>query len=207
MRAELVKLHRELRSTIVYVTHDQVEAMTLGDRIVVLEAGRVRQVGTPLQLYHRPTNLFVAGFIGSPRMNFLKVEVTDAGPDGVVVQNIDLPPTLIPVRPGNISPGDAVILGIRPENLTLPGDAAVRIKGLVELVERLGRETGVRVTTGSGVPLDGVVDGAAAVVAQAPLVLGFSPKDCHVFDKEGQALERRAVPAMADAFRQGGHQG
>ena len=201
MRAELVKLHRELRSTIVYVTHDQVEAMTLGDRIVVLESGLVKQVGTPLQLYHRPTNLFVAGFIGSPRMNFIKVEVAAVGPEGVTVKSSDFPPTLIPVRPGKLIAGEAPILGVRPENLTLPTSRAVQIEGVVELVERLGRETGVRVMTKGGVALDEVVDGATSVVAQSPLTLGFSPEACHLFDAEGRALERRAVPEIADAFR------
>ena len=151
MRAELVKLHRELRSTIVYVTHDQVEAMTLGDRIVVLEAGVVKQVGSPLELYHRPTNLFVAGFIGSPRMNFIKVEVAAVGDEGVTVKSADLPPTLIPVHPGKLS---AAIRGHarRPAGERDPARAAgsVRIEGVVELVERLGRETGVRVTTKGG---------------------------------------------------------
>jgi len=199
MRAELVRLHRELRSTIVYVTHDQVEAMTLGDRIVVLEAGLVKQVGSPLQLYHRPSNLFVAGFIGSPRMNFIKVEVAAAGPAGVTVKSADLPSTLIPVNPEKLSAGDGATLGIRPENLTRLTAGATRIEGVVELVERLGRETGVRVMTKGGVALDGIVDGATSVVAQSPLTLGFQPEACHLFDSEGQALERRFVPEIAGA--------
>ena len=201
MRAELVKLHRELRSTIVYVTHDQVEAMTLGDRIVVLEAGLVKQVGAPLELYHRPKNLFVAGFIGSPRMNFVKVEVAAVGDEGVTVTSADLAPTLIPVRPGKLTIGSAATLGVRPESVTLPGAGAVRVEGVVELVERLGRETGVRLTTRGGVALDAIVDGATPVAAQSPLVLGFAAEACHVFDGEGQALERRIVPEIADASR------
>ena len=160
MRAEIVKLHRELRSTMVYVTHDQVEAMTLGDRIVVLDAGVVKQVGSPLELYHRPTNLFVAGFIGSPRMNFVKVEVAVVGDEGVTVKSADLPPTLIPVRPGKLNVGAAAILGVRPESVTLPAAGMVRVEGVVELVERLGRETGVRMTTKDGLALDAIVDGA-----------------------------------------------
>jgi multiple sugar transport system ATP-binding protein len=175
--------------------------MTLGDRIVVLEAGLVRQVGAPLELYHRPSNLFVAGFIGSPRMNFIRVQVAAVGTEGVAVRSDDFSRALIPVRPGNLSEGAVATLGVRPENLTLPAPGAIPIKGTVELVERLGRETGVRVTTRSGVALDAVVDGAAAVVAQSPLVLGFKPDACHLFDSGGQALERLAVPQIADAFR------
>jgi multiple sugar transport system ATP-binding protein len=207
MRAELVKLHRELRSTIVYVTHDQVEAMTLGDRIVVLEAGVVKQVGSPLELYHRPRNLFVAGFIGSPRMNFIDVEVAAIGDQGVTVRSADLPPTLIPVRPIRLSVGSEATLGVRPETVTLAGPGAVRIEGVVELVERLGRETGVRVKTKGGLALDAIVDGAMSVVAQSPLVVGFAPEACHMFDHEGQALERRVVPEIAGAFRRRDDQG
>jgi multiple sugar transport system ATP-binding protein len=200
MRAELVKLHRDLRSTIVYVTHDQVEAMTLGDRIVVLEAGLVRQVGSPLQLYHRPANLFVAGFIGSPRMNFVKVEVTAVSSEGVTVKSRDISPTLVPVQPGKLGAGDAATLGVRPENLSLPGAGRAQIEGMVELVERLGRETGVRVTTKGGVALDAIIDGATPVAAESSLVLGFTPEACHLFDAQGQALVRQAVPEIADAL-------
>ncbi len=201
MRAELLKLHRELRSTIIYVTHDQVEAMTLGDRIVVLEAGVVKQVGSPLELYHRPRNMFVAGFIGSPRMNFIEVEVAAIGDQGVTVKSADLPPTLIPVRPINLSLRSAATLGVRPESVTLPGPGSVRIEGVIELVERLGRETGLRVTTKFGLALDAIVDGATSVAAQSRLVLGFTPEACHLFDAEGQAFERRVVPEIADALR------
>ena len=200
MRAELVKLHRDLRSTIVYVTHDQVEAMTLGDRIVVLEAELVRQVGSPLQLYHRPANLFVAGFIGSPRMNFVKVDVAAVGSEGVTVKSGDIPPTLIPVHPGKLGAGDAATLGVRPENLSLPRAGGAQIEGMVELVERLGRETGVRVKTKGGVALDAIIDGATPVAAQSRLVLGFTPEACHLFDAEGRALVRQAVPDIADAL-------
>jgi multiple sugar transport system ATP-binding protein len=206
MRAELVKLHGELRSTVVYVTHDQIEAMTLGDRIVVLDQGAVKQVGSPLQLYHRPTNLFVAGFIGSPRMNFIEVEVAAVGDEGVTVRSADLPPTLIPVRPRRLDAGSPATLGIRPESVTLPAAGAVRIEGVVELVERLGRETGVRVTTKAGVALDAILDGATSVTERSPLLLGFAPESCHLFDRDGQALERRAVPEVADASsRRAGH--
>jgi multiple sugar transport system ATP-binding protein len=199
MRAELARLHRELRCTIVYVTHDQVEAMTLADRIVVLQAGNVMQVGAPLQLYHRPANAFVAGFIGSPRMNFIPVEVASVGPDGATVSGPELPPTLAPTRVDGLAPGDKATLGVRPEHLNLPTEGATAIEGVVELVERLGRETGVRVRTASGLALDAIVDGAATVAAGERLAVGFRPDACHLFNAEGRALERRFAPQIVDA--------
>ena len=201
MRAELIRLHRELRSTIIYVTHDQVEAMTLADRIVVLDAGKVMQVGTPLQLYHRPANLFVAGFIGSPRMNFIPVEVASAGAEGATVGNSDLQSMLAPTAIDGLSAGDKATLGVRPEHLNLFTEGSTKIEGVVELVERLGRETGVRVTTKSGLTLDAIVDGAEGVAAGAPLALGFRPAACHLFTSAGRALERRVVPEIADVLR------
>ena len=100
-RAEIAKLHHDLGATMIYVTHDQVEAMTLADKIVVLEAGIVRQVGSLLGLYHRPSNMFVAGFIGSPKMNFMNVEAVSALAKGVTVKSADFTKQLIPVNPGN----------------------------------------------------------------------------------------------------------
>jgi multiple sugar transport system ATP-binding protein len=199
MRAEILRLHRELKSTVVYVTHDQVEAMTLGDRIVVMNRGEVQQVGAPLQLYHRPTNMFVAGFIGSPRMNFLDIEVAGIEPGGVTVKNADLAPTLIPVRGEGLAVGDKGTLGLRPEDLTLPRGGDVELRGAVELVERLGRETGLRLTTPGGAALEAIVDGAAPVAVQTFVAVAFRPEACHLFDREGRALERRSVPDIAEA--------
>jgi multiple sugar transport system ATP-binding protein len=204
-RAEILRLHRELKSTVVYVTHDQVEAMTLGDRIVVMDRGEVQQVGAPLQLYHRPANMFVAGFIGSPRMNFLDVEVAGVGPAGVTVTNADLPPTLIPVRAEGLVVGDRGTLGLRPEDL-LPRGGDVQLRGTVELVERLGRETGLRLTTPGGATLEAIVDGAAPVAAQTSVAVAFRPEACHLFDRGGRALERRLVPDIAGSLVAGAPQ-
>src|SRR5690606_8747034 len=113
MRLEIAKLHEQLGATMIYVTHDQVEAMTLADRIVVLRAGQVEQVGTPLELYDNPDNLFVAGFIGSPRMNFIRAQ---AQSDGTITlpdfENAAVPVTLKQSLP----PGDDLLIGIRPEH-------------------------------------------------------------------------------------------
>ena len=133
MRKELAKLHAEIGGTMVYVTHDQVEAMTLADRIVVLRAGRVEQVGTPMELYFKPANRFVAGFLGSPMMNFLPVTQAENGlrlPDG----------TILPV-PEGLAAGDITEIGIRPDHITptQPGGGLFDIR--VALTEELGGET------------------------------------------------------------------
>src|SRR3954470_24353097 len=136
-RKELAALHTKIGGTMIYVTHDQVEAMTLADRIVVLQGGRIEQIGTPLELYNHPTNLFVAGFIGSPRMNLLPAR---AGGSGTVVlgeagQRIE---TGRSVGPGE---GAAVTLGIRPEHIALAAEGESGLSIAVDLVERLGGES------------------------------------------------------------------
>ena len=126
----------------IYVTHDQVEAMTLADKIVVLRAGEVMQVGSPLELYHNPANQFVAGFLGSPKMNFLEVEVKEAGDGRVTVASPALEPVSIPHAVGHVPRRRRAILGVRPQFLH-PGQFADRghLHGHVRLVERLGTET------------------------------------------------------------------
>ena len=131
MRLEIARLHQRLGATMVYVTHDQVEAMTLADRIVVFNDGRIEQVGTPMDLYETPANRFVAGFIGAPAMNFLPVRVTEA--------RLEVPgmePT--PAPPGKEA---AIELGVRPEHLAVVERSTADLAGEVELIERLGAET------------------------------------------------------------------
>ena len=122
-RLEIAKLHRDLGATMIYVTHDQVEAMTLASKIVVLNHGRIEQVGAPLELYRHPRNLFVAGFIGSPRMNFIKGQVLRV--EGIIA-TIGFAGTeaALPVKPGSLKPGDAVTVGIRPEHMEAGGEAS-----------------------------------------------------------------------------------
>lgn len=144
MRAEIKRLHRRLGVTSIYVTHDQVEAMTLADRIVVMNAGRIEQVGTPMELFLNPANTFVAGFLGSPPMNQIKAVVAD-GPDGPVArfgeQSLLLPPDLA------TSEGRDIILGIRPEYISLDeGRTATRATIGVDLVETLGSEALIHAT-------------------------------------------------------------
>lgn len=111
MRIELARLHDRLNATMIYVTHDQVEAMTLADKIVVLRDGRVEQMGSPLELYHHPVNRFVAGFIGSPTMNFIDVKVKSTGSDGVTVELSNGNTVTVPVTAAGMEPGGALVLG------------------------------------------------------------------------------------------------
>ena len=151
MRREIGRLHRELGTTMIYVTHDQVEAMTLGDRIAVMSAGRLQQVDTPLGLYERPTNLFVAGFIGSPPMNLIPgtVPSTEGGQGGRGFRSNtgDVSLALDDADAPQLPDGLPLTLGLRPEALRVGGEHAP-IRGRVDLVEPLGSETLVHVEVG-----------------------------------------------------------
>jgi len=139
MRLQIARLHEQMRATMIYVTHDQVEAMTMADRIVVLRAGHVEQVGTPLELYHHPDNLFVAGFIGSPKMNFIEGTLREGRADAAVVEVAGQTITL-PVDASRGVAGSTVTLGMRPEDLGEPtGDFTVPMD--VDVAERLGGST------------------------------------------------------------------
>jgi multiple sugar transport system ATP-binding protein len=138
-RAEITRLHRDIKTTMIYVTHDQVEAMTMADKIVVLRAGRVEQVGSPLELFDRPRNLFVAGFLGSPRMNIIKGTVSSVSAEGVVVDagyGVHLP-TLI--DPASVKQGQDVLVGVRPSHFTVTQGQGLPFE--VQYHESLGTET------------------------------------------------------------------
>ncbi len=199
-RAEIAKLHADLNATMIYVTHDQVEAMTLADRIVVLEAGNVRQIGTPLELYHLPETIFVAGFIGSPKMNFFAVDVTSVSAAGVTVAQAGLDAVLIPVEGAEIRQGDRLVLGIRPEHLgTAAAPASVDVT--VQLVERLGHETIVQTVARGGQGVTGLLGGEVMVSAGQDLTLHFAPETAHLFREDGLALRRRIVPEIVAMTR------
>lgn len=190
MRIELARLHERLNATMIYVTHDQVEAMTLAHKIVVLRDGRVEQVGSPLELYHHPVNRFVAGFIGSPTMNFFEVKTVAADGDGVSVQLDNGAVVKVPVIDENLDEGSQLILGIRPEHLH--PDAQGLIDGEIMVVERLGGETYLYVEFGkAGEFLVSQAGGASAVRTHDNVKLGFNPADAHLFTADGLALKRR----------------
>ncbi|AQZ50295.1 ABC transporter ATP-binding protein [Martelella mediterranea] len=189
MRIELTRLHHDLAATMIYVTHDQVEAMTMADRIVVLNAGDIAQVGAPLELYHKPRNLFVAGFIGNPPMNLLKVTCTGADQSGVTVE-YDGKSLTVPVEPRDGLVGETLTLGIRPEHTVLGGgELAITIKPTV--IERLGINTIAYAALGEGKTFCSLTSGSAPVRVDEDVVIGINAADCHLFDGDGNALERR----------------
>nr|GFA06286.1 sulfate ABC transporter ATP-binding subunit, chloroplastic [Tanacetum cinerariifolium] len=188
MRIEIARLHADLQATMVYVTHDQVEAMTLADKIVVLNKGCIEQVGSPLELYHHPRNRFVAGFIGSPQMSFLPVTAVAADATGVQVSLPGGGRLRVPVKGEQIKAGDALTLGLRPEHLSErgEGDAQIQVKALV--VEHLGGETFTHAQTDGGHDLMIKGEGMSTVKAGQLLRVGVQGHRCHLFDAQGQAL-------------------
>ena len=174
MRLEIAKLHHRLKRTMIYVTHDQVEAMTLADRIVVLEFGKIAQVGTPRELYERPANLFVAQFIGSPKMNILPCTTSDGRF------------TLAGGGTGAFS-GDraAVSLGIRPEHIGLVAPGEGHCSGTVEVVEYLGADCFVVVDCGDAGSIMLRTDGDADVHPDQSVGLAFNPDKLNFFDADG----------------------
>ena len=193
MRVELARLHRELQTTMVYVTHDQVEAMTLASRIAVFHAGVIEQVGTPMQLYHHPANLFVAGFIGSPTMNFMPGQLASATAERAEVRLDSGQLVAVQVDARRLPRGATVTLGVRPEHLQAgaqPGDHTVR--GAVQAAEHLGDVTYLYLQV-AGVPQTVV----ARTDPENPLASGdtahlvLPPHRGHLFDAQGLALPRR----------------
>lgn len=193
MRIELAKLHDSLQTTMIYVTHDQVEAMTLADKIVVLQSGIIEQVGSPLELYHHPRNLFVAGFIGSPKMNFLSVSVIAVSDAGTTVKLPGDATVTIPVQPGHLLIGDTATLGIRPEHLHLDSESEPgqgEVKGEVLVVERLGGETYLYVQLASGDNLVVQADGENMNHRHDRILIQINGDLCHLFNLYGEAIPK-----------------
>ncbi|MDO1583129.1 ABC transporter ATP-binding protein [Rhizobium oryzicola] len=184
MRAELASLYARLGTTMIYVTHDQVEAMTLASRIVVLRGGKIEQVGTPQELYERPQNLFVAGFIGSPKINMIE-SALKAGSDGMEVAAKGFQAFKVP----RLDTKDgAITICIRPSSIKL-GEGSVQAQGTVRLVEYLGNETLLHIALNSGQTL--LVSGKATASLKMgdTVTVGFELADLHYFDSKGQRLE------------------
>ncbi|MGV0817723.1 ABC transporter ATP-binding protein [Martelella sp. AMO21009] len=175
MRVEIAKLHRRLGNTMIYVTHDQVEAMTMADKIVVLNNGRIEQVGSPLDLYNAPVNRFVAGFIGSPKMNFLTV---DATPQGIQVGGISLPAPAFSTPPETF--------GIRPEHIRIvPENGGISLgTATVDLVESLGGQTVVYASLADGQALTILLEGQPQVADRIEVFFDFDK--AHFFDADGR---------------------
>jgi multiple sugar transport system ATP-binding protein len=190
MRVELKKLHLRLGTTAIYVTHDQVEAMTLGDRVVVMRDGVVQQVGEPLELYNQPANRFVAGFIGSPAMNFAAVTVTESN-GSLIAENsglrIKLPDETARRLHGQV--GREITLGVRPEDLMVAGDADPDrpcFDAVIEVVEQLGSEILLDMKVGDSVMVASV-EPTVPVKVRDKLRVAIRPSKLHVFDTKTEA--------------------
>ena len=191
MRAEIASLKARLGTTMIYVTHDQVEAMTLADKIVVMHAGRVEQVGTPLDLYRAPANRFVAGFIGSPRMNFLAAVVGAHGRP-VLPSGFTLPASV------ELGGGTAITVGIRAEHLALRQGTEDALPGRIRMVERLGSDTFVHVVLeGQADPVVVRCAGDGALAAGEPAWVSLDGAPLHVFDTSGARVAVRPVVMSA----------
>jgi len=182
MRLEIARLHQRLGATMIYVTHDQVEALTLADRIVVLNGGDIQQVGSPLDLYERPANKFVAQFIGSPTMNVMPVTGGDSGvttADGGLIRLPHLPDSI-----------DAVEMGIRPEHIDVVDADAGHLTGLADVVEHLGSDTNIYVNVDGLGPLMVRKHGNIPVRPGDRIGLRIQPENVHIFAPDGTALRR-----------------
>ena len=188
MRIEITKLHQDLKSTMIYVTHDQVEAMTMADKIVVLHAGIIEQVGSPLALYHRPNNMFVAGFIGSPKMNFIKSSASPAKGGKI---NVSMPggtKIVLNDQGKKVTAGQAVTLGIRPEHITIGEKNDGELKGNLRIAEYLGSETMFYASLADGSDLSVKADGLTSAKQGADIKFGLPAKACHLFDADGMTI-------------------
>ena len=188
MRSQIARLHRELQTTMIFVTHDQVEAMTLADRIVVLNGGKIEQVGTPREVYHRPANLFVASFIGSPAMNLFPARVISQDEGGVVLQLDSGPQLRLPGIAARLAPGEAVTLGLRPERLSVvKGPSPDALEGELILAEHLGGETVLHLSAAHGA-MTVKCEGDFEQVPGDRVEVAMDLAGANLFDAAGQAL-------------------
>jgi len=186
MRVELAKIKSQLNTTVIYVTHDQVEAMTLADKIVVLRDGIIEQVGRPLELYSRPANQFVAGFIGSPKMNFLPCTVAAASAEGVELSIADACSVLSQCieRP---APGTSLTFGVRPEHLQVVAATQSALQGVVAVTERMGGETYLHIAVAQRNVI-AKISGDSSVGVGDTVGLRFDPAQAHFFLPDGRRL-------------------
>ncbi|EPR15970.1 sugar ABC transporter ATP-binding protein [Agrobacterium sp. C13] len=189
MRVEISRLHKQLGTTMIYVTHDQTEAMTLADKIVVLRAGNIEQVGAPLDLYDDPANRFVAGFVGSPKMNFLEATIVGSGADSVTL-SLDSDSAVrlsLPVTTG-LNEGARVSLGIRPEHFADAGAGDADLTVHVDVAEHLGNTSYVYARTEGGEQLIIERPESRDVGNRDRLTVGLSARRAFLFDSKGERL-------------------
>lgn len=185
MRKELAALHAKIGDTMIYVTHDQTEAMTLADKIVVLQSGRIEQTGAPLDIYNNPQNVFVAGFIGSPRMNLIEA-TANQGADGwtLTAPNMSVP---IPNVDG-LANGAHCTVGIRPEHVSIATEGSGHTKAQVAFAEQLGGETYLYCDVEGSPQITVHQPGQLPVIKGQTLALNFALENMHLFDANGQAI-------------------
>ena len=186
MRIELMELHKKLGSTMIYVTHDQVEAMTMADKIVVMNAGLIEQIGSPLELYHKPDNKFVASFIGSPKMNFIQGKATTSDGTNATVDLGSLGTITLPRATKRVA-GDTVTLGVRPEHLVL-GKSDFTLTVTPKIVEHLGIHTVLYADLPGGETFIALFEGDPKIDEGVPLEIGFPLTSAHLFDAAGLAV-------------------
>ena len=188
MRVELAKLHNQLNATMIYVTHDQTEAMTLADDIVVLDEGVISQKGSPMELYNKPSNLFVAGFIGSPKMNFISTSILSKSEKGTEVNIFGTSKIIVPKLSAHSSEGDQLQLGIRPEHLLVNQEGDASWESKVFVVEKLGSGTFLYLEK-EDEPLVVQAEGDSNIKVGDTVKIGFLKSRCHLFNNNKEALE------------------
>ena len=188
MRLEITKLHQAMDATMIYVTHDQTEAMTLADKIVVLRSGRVEQAGTPLEIYDDPDNAFVAGFIGSPKMNLLPATAARSRNGLFVVRLAEFENVEVPFALANTPSGNSgFLVGIRPEHFSDDGQVCIRVT--LDVIEHLGGTSFAYTRSASERPLTIELRDRRQVESGAALDIGFDPEKAFLFDQAtGQRL-------------------
>jgi multiple sugar transport system ATP-binding protein len=188
MRLELVRLHRELNTTMIYVTHDQLEAMTMADRIVVLNQGKVEHLGSPLELYQHPATLFVAGFIGAPKMNFLEAEIKTASDQRLILMLANGASVAVPMPLERLNAGEKIKLGVRAEHLTRVPEG--ELQGEIEALEHLGPRAYLHARLADGTRVVSQTDGDTQARIGDRVAFRVRSEATHLFNAAGKALAR-----------------
>ncbi|MCF4097379.1 ABC transporter ATP-binding protein [Maritalea mediterranea] len=189
MRIELTNLHKQLQSTMIYVTHDQVEAMTMADKIVVMRSGHIEQVGAPLDLFNKPVNKFVAGFIGSPAMNFFKGQIISADEGTYEAQLDNGTQFKFKAQAGRLTVQDSIDLGVRPEDLQPGNTGAGTLMGKATAVERLGAQTYAYLSSPINENMIIHYAGDLDIQSGEEIEVSFNLDSCHLFGPDEQRIE------------------
>ncbi len=189
-RLELARLHHDLNATMIYVTHDQVEAMTLADKVVVLNGGQIEQVGSPMELYHHPVNQFVAGFLGMPKMSFLPGRVLSGDQSGINVELESGVQLQLPISGEKVAKGSDVTLGVRPEHITVTDKDSSTFQGRLDIAEHLGSDTYCYVQTETKQTLTVRAPGTFPGAYGDTVGLSLDLSHCHLFDAQGKAIHK-----------------